>query len=591
VTSTGKQRCAFGPFCLDRSEHLLTRRGVAVPLPPKCFDLLALLVQYAGSLVEKNRIIETLWPDTFVEEANVANLIGLLRKTLGDSPKNPRYIQTVPKRGYRFVGRLNSTDRKPPSLAEKPDVDQRAIRIIAFPFRNDSGDPEMDYLAYSLPDAIGSTLAELNVFTVRSTQLAARFDPKRWDPQSVAREADVDVLLTGCFARTGLKLHVITQLLDAPNGTVLWSKEWDVDPKELFRLHRGVVQLLVRTLAGQVRQSAGLAGDEKGSTIPDAYELYLRANYLTRKRTTENFTLARDLYLACTEKDPAYAPAWAGLGRCCRFLDKFGVRLTGNAISAEDAFRRALRLNPQLAIAHSAYTPLQADLGHAEEAVVRLLHAVQQNKNNPELFAGLVHACRYCGQLAASIAAHNRALALDRNVPTSVAHTYFLMGDYEKSLYWYGEAAGPGAGLYLDALSLTCMDRLGDASALLWARRDRFCMQPALMNSLQAYLDGDRAAGVAALRSAHSGSGDPETLFYLARQAARFEEVEMAQELLSRSVKRGYLSSVALSQDSWLKPLRTTSEFTRLLSVVKSREEEARRAFLQAGSGHILGRA
>ena len=106
---------------------------------------------------------------------------------------------------------------------------------------------------------------------------------------------------------------------------------------------------------------------------------------------------------------------------------------------------------------------------------------VGRNENNPEIFAALVHACRYCGQLDASIAAHERAFRLDRNFQTSVSHTYLALGDYEKALYWYGTMAG----VYLDALALASMGRLQEASALLWTRRERTGLQPALINSLK----------------------------------------------------------------------------------------------------------
>ena len=98
-----KGQYAFAEFHLDVTDRLLTHRDIALSLPPKCFDLLALLIESAGHLLEKDRIIETLWPDTFVEEANIPNLIGLLRRTLGESPQRPQYIQTVPKRGYRLL--------------------------------------------------------------------------------------------------------------------------------------------------------------------------------------------------------------------------------------------------------------------------------------------------------------------------------------------------------------------------------------------------------------------------------------------------------------------------------------------------------
>ena len=459
---------------------------------------------------------------------------------------------------------------------------QRSVRFIAFPFRSGPNEGDIDYLAYSLPEAIAATLAELNAFTVRSTQLAMRFDPMHWDPRAVAAEADVDVILTGTLERTGEQIHATTQLIDARSATVLWSKVWHIDSHDLFRFHSGVVELIVRSLVRSAPEHGEPPVGMDTPTASGAYELYLRANQIAQKWGPANMALARDLYVACTERDPNYAPAWARLGRCYRFLEKFGVQGDVVAGAAEKAFERAFQLNPHLAIAHSAYTSLQADKGHAQEAMVRLLKMLEWNENHPEIFKGLVQACRYCGQLDASLAAHERALRLDRNFRTSVAFTHFAMGDYEKAFYWYGT----GSGLYLDILALACMGRLTEAAALLWTRRERFYLVPGIMISLEAYLEGDAAKGLAALLS--SDSDDPEARFFMARQAARFGDLELAQKFLLQAVERGYFSSLTLTQDPWLEPLRTSTEFARTLSIVQQRERIARRAFVDGGGDRIF---
>jgi eukaryotic-like serine/threonine-protein kinase len=584
VSEGSRGQYAFGQFRMDLAERLLTCRSLAVPLPPKAFDLLALLVQHAGRLVEKECIIQALWPKTFVEEANVANLIGLLRKTLGDSPEKPEFIQTVPKRGYRFVATMSQAERAHrESRAGSETRGQAGIRIIAFPFRSD----DAGYLAYGLPEAIAATLAEFSAFTVRSTQLAARFDPLRWDPKTVAAEADVDVILRGSLARAGERIRATAELLDAPSATIIWSRKWDIPVRDLFRLHNGVVQLIIRSLAQRTHKNGdGAISRMDTPAAPDAYELYLRANQLMLQRSSESMSLARDLYFACTELDPDYAPAWARLGRCYRWLEKFGAPAAGIPGAAEAAFHRAFQLNPHLAIAHSAYTPIQCDAGQAREAMVRLLKTLERNENNPEIFAALVHACRYCGQLDASVAAHERAFRLDRELPTSVSHTYFALCDYSKALFWYETKSG----FYLDAAALASMGRLQEASALLWTRRERFQMQPGLMKSLQGFLEDDPTLGLAALRDeAPRSSGDPEVCFYLARQAARFGDLALAHDLLSQSVDRGYCCSYTLVHDAWFERLRATAEFEQTLAIVRAREEASRRAFMEAGGDRLLG--
>jgi len=583
----GTSRYSFGPFKVDLAERLLTRGGVRLPLPPKGFDLLALLVQNAGHLLEKDRIMQALWPETFVEEANLANLIGLLRKTVGDSTGDPRYIQTVPKRGYRFIAAVLETDLRPEEPAVRVEgPEPAAIRIIVLPFQTEAGAGEAEYLAYGLPEALSATLSELNLFTVRSTQLAKRFDGAAWNPKSLAAEADVDVIIAGTVARSGEHIHATTELIDAPTGALLWSRVWDVAASDLFRLHYGVVQLVVRCLVRRTREAASPIAAVDSPSAPGAYELYLRANQLASKRSFENMALARELYVACTQTDPSYASAWAGLGRCTRWIEKFGPPGAVPSGSAEDAFQRAFRLDSDQPIAHTAYTALQCDAGKAEEAVMRLAEIAARRQNNPQFFAGLVHACRYCGLLEASIAAHERVRRLDKHCPTSVAHSYFALADYERALYWYDHNAGG----YLDAAALASAGRLKEASDLLWTRRGRLGSLSALMHSLQAYLDGDFERGLAVLAAESSANVvDPEVRFYMARQAAKFGELELARRYLADSLECGYSNSAGLLRDPWFESLRGSSEFAAILLTAQHREASAGRRFAEIGGERLLG--
>jgi len=581
MTTISPGQFAFGPFRLDTKEHSLTRHGDQLPLTPKSFDLLCLLVCHAGRLVDKERIMQTLWPDSFVEEANLSNLIAALRRQLGDSSAQPIYIQTVPKLGYRFVARVEEVrcESKPTAGQEQPQRQPTAIRFIAFPFRANGPVTEVEHLGFGLSDEISSVLADLNAFIVRSVQVAMRFDPIHWDPARVAEQAEVDVILSGTYSQHGPQLQLLTHLMEARSGALLWSKQWRIERDEAFRLPQAVVQMIVRTL---------LRGDKYHHTdrvASDAtFDLYLRANLLTMNRTPENMALARDLYLACIEKDPRYAPAWANLGRCYRFLDKFAPRPGHYRNAAISAFERAFALDPDLGIAHIFYTALQVESGAAGDAVVRLLKRSTRHSNDPQLFSALVHACRYCGLLDVSVAAHKRALQLDPNVRTSVAHTYFAQGDYERALFWYGAEAG----LYLDALSLACMNRKKEALALLWSRRDKFHLMPVQMESLQAYLEGDHDRCISVLKETASGAKDPEMVFYASRQAAIVGAIDLANTLLSESIGRGYFSSHAMAHDPWLQSLRDTGEFRSMVERARHSEAKARRSFHETGGDDLL---
>src|SRR6186713_125419 len=141
---------------------------------------------------------------------------------------------------------------------------------------------------------------------------------------------------------------------------------------------------------------------------------------------------ARDLYEQSLDLDSRFAPAWAQLGRCHRVIGKYVADSPDSESRAEEAFQRALAINPRLSIAHKFYANLEADIGQAVRALVRLLNEANRHGNDPELFAGLVHACRYCGLFEESIAAHVEARRLDPNVPTSLEQTTLMMGDIER---------------------------------------------------------------------------------------------------------------------------------------------------------------
>jgi tetratricopeptide (TPR) repeat protein len=266
--------------------------------------------------------------------------------------------------------------------------------------------------------------------------------------------------------RLGNRLRLTCQLVEAPSGTVLWSETLNSPLQDLFTIEeelcKGIVQALMLPLTERERDL--LRRDVPRS--PKAYECYLRANQVATIRTLENMQQGRRLYLQCLDEDPDYAPAWAQLARTKRFIEKFGEADDQHFPSADDAFQRAFALNPDLAIAHNLYTPVQCDQGQAAMAMHRLLTRACFRRNDPDLFAGLVQACRYCGELETSIAAHSRAQGLDQNIVTSVAHTYFLLGEYEKALACYGTKAG----YYLDCAALVA---LGDREQALVRLRNR----------------------------------------------------------------------------------------------------------------------
>jgi serine/threonine-protein kinase len=458
-------------------------------------------------------------------------------------------------------------------------------RLIVLPFRLLRPDAEIEFLAFSLPDAIATTLSNLESLIVRSTMTAARFTAEGLNLQQLAADAAVDAVLTGTLLRVGGQLRINAQLLSAPEGTIVWSERMDVALENVIRIQDELSERIADSLALPLtsRDQQVLRRDAPASA--KAYELYLRGNHYFYDH--EQWTVARDLFIESVKEDPDYAPAWARLGRCYRLTAKFRSQtveeMRENLHRAEVAFQRTFQLNPDLPLAHHLYTPLETDLGRAEEALVRLTRRVRQRRADPELYAGLVHACRYCGLLDASVAAHEQARRLDPQVQTGVANTYWMRGEYERAI--------EGMTGFFVGLPLVSLGR--DAEGLALARASAEVVRDPLTRSYQSILplviQGETDACVRLLTELAPRNPDPESVYYIARTFARVGALDAAIVQFERVVDAGFVCCATFRADPWLEPLRGTARFTEALGRAEHRHREAARIFRDAGGDRLLG--
>jgi TolB-like protein len=534
----------------------------------------------------KEDLMKSLWPDTFVEDVNLANKISLLRKILEDTGPTSACIETVPKLGYRFLPAVTRVRKAAPAAGGWPapveEPQDRAIRFIALPFTVRKGDEAIAFLGHSLPEAISGSLAGLRSLTVRSSGLAERMAEGELDPRRIAQEAHVDMLLTGSILSDGDRLRVTTELVQAPTGTLVGSYICHATRDNIFDIQDSLTRRIVELLAPRLTENEIKTLSHDVPASARAYEFYLRGAHFERDRTFENMSMARDLYRQSLEGDPDYAPAWARLGRCYRFLEKFDPEASSHDELTQWAFRRAFALNPDLPMAHNHYTQIEADSGHAQRAIVRLLGQAEKYPNDPELFSGLVQATRYCGLLEESLRAHQCARKLDPRAVTSVAHTYFLVGDYQRTLEWYP----PGSRFYLDAAALAAAGRETEAAELL---AHRSFLAP-LVQSLRCCLEGDHAGSIAIVKCAMQSerAPEPEMIFYMARHLARSGEEQGALNTLHQLAGAGFVCSTAMRGDPWLKPLSRLPDFGGVMCTVLEREADARLAFQAADGDRIL---
>jgi serine/threonine protein kinase/tetratricopeptide (TPR) repeat protein len=473
--------------------------------------------------------------------------------------------------------RLDSRAGPTPDFTVTP----RPTRVIVLPFRILKPDPETDFLAFSLPDAVAAALANLESVVVRSS-LAIRAAADA-DLRAIARHSGVEMVVIGTMVRAGDRLRASSQLIDGATGTLVWSHTDEVTLGDLFRLQDSLVDGIVRSLAlpltGRDRQQ--LRRDVP--TSAKAYEYYLRGNELSRDPSS--WAVARDLYLQALDADPRFAPAWGRIARVYRLIAKYhGQDSDANLARAEDALHKALRLNPDLSIAHHLLAQLDVDRGQADEALRRLI-ARARDRGDAQIYAALVHTCRVCGLMDASLAAHDRARQIDPAIDTGVMHTYWLLHRYEEALA-SSEVKG-----YVAPASLVELGRLDEARALIAGLEARSGNRVAeLANAVRAFMEGRHADGVRALLAqAHTGGvPDPEMLFYVGRHLAHVGEVDDAIVFVRRAFESGFFCYSVFAEDSWLDPIRSQAAFQSVLAAVRERWQRASALFVAAGGPVLL---
>ncbi len=550
------------------------------------FEMLAGRPAFAGrNVVEILHATLYEQPPALTGSPAVAAVDRVIRRALAKRPsERPASADAMAE---ELSGVRGAFDDDTPALA-------RALtRLVVLPFRVLRPDPETDFLAFSLPDAIATSLSGIGSLIVRSSATAARFAGEAPDLKAMAAEADVDRVVMGTLLRSGDQLRAAAQLVEAPGGTLLTSHTVQSSLGDLFRLQddiaRRVVEALALPLAG--------GGDSPTPQAPHnapAYGLYLRANEMAR--TYDQLPQARDLYERCLELDPTFAPAWAQLGRCHRVIGKYIDDSGDSTARAEEAFRRALALNPRLSVAHKFYANLEADTGHAPSALVRLLGEADRHGNDPELFAGLVHACRYCGLYEQSIAAHAEARRLDPNVPTSFEQTLLMTGDLERLLAVerpLGAGGGGGDG-GIRVIGLGLAGRRDEAGRALldMKQASRIPAFQSWIECLRAWLDrrpADMLVGIAAL-SALKIMDDPEAIFQEAWLLCDLGEYERGLAQVRTAVANGYFVAPTLSGSRQFDAMRSDPAFQEVLAQAEAGRQRALAAFREAGGERLLGR-
>jgi TolB-like protein/Tfp pilus assembly protein PilF len=356
----------FGSFRLEAAERRLLHDGQAVSLAPRVFDTLLALVENSGRLLTKDELMSALWPDAFVEEATLARNISDLRRALGESSGETKYIETVPKSGYRFVAEVRRIGpassmviverhtRSRVVVQEELEPEVRSIAVL--PFKPLGANDADEHLGLGLADALITRLTNIRQVTVRPTSAVMKYAGAQ-DAAAAGRELRVEAVLEGAIQRSGERVRVTVQLVSASDETPLWAGKFDEMFTDIFAVEDSiseqVANALTLKLTGEQRKMLGKRYTENS----DAYELYLKGRYHWNKRTAEGLEKSIQCLNQAIDIDPGYALAYAGLADSYTLLGDVGF----TAIRPKEAFskgkqaaRKALEIDDTLAEARAS---------------------------------------------------------------------------------------------------------------------------------------------------------------------------------------------------------------------------------------------
>lgn len=394
----------FDGFMVDFGNRLLLRDDRPVALTPKAFDTLAALLQQPGEVLTKEDLLTRVWPDAFVEEAILTQNIYTLRKALQEAGGGRTYIETIPRRGYRFAGPVAERGG-----SIRPEPEARIASLAVLPFEPMAGNPDDAYLGLGLADSLITRLSNLRRIAVRPTSAVRRYLGAEREPAEVGRLLQVDAVLDGTIRRSGDSLRITVQLVNVRDDAPSWATQLDARSTDLFALEDSISQELAEELKLRLSPEEKDRLTRSATRHPEAYDAYLRGRYFWNRRTFEGLAKAIESFHRAIELDPGLAAAYAGLADCRVLLPLHG------AVAPRDVFplaiaaaERALELDDSLAEAHTS-------LAYARFIYERQWEKAERGfRRAIELSPGYATAHQWYAFLLAALCRHREAIAQAR---------------------------------------------------------------------------------------------------------------------------------------------------------------------------------
>jgi TolB-like protein len=338
------RRVRFGSYEIDEAAGELFNHGARIKLPEQPFRILQILLEQPGKLITREELCKRLWPgDTFVDfDHGINNAIKRLREALGDTAETPHFIETLPRRGYRFIAELKPKEQRIPSL-------------VVLPLENLSHDPDQEFFADGFTEELITGLAKISSLRVVSRTTAMHYKGTRQPLPLIAQELGVETVVEGTVLRSGKRVRISVQLIDARTDTHLWAERYERDLRDVLALQAEVARAIAGEIKIKLTPAEQIQLTRMREVDPEIYEIYLRGRFQFNKRTPEGLSKSAAYFQQAIERDPNYAAAYAGLADSVSRLGWWGLVTPEEGCGrAKAAALKAIALNGILAEAHAA---------------------------------------------------------------------------------------------------------------------------------------------------------------------------------------------------------------------------------------------
>jgi DNA-binding winged helix-turn-helix (wHTH) protein/TolB-like protein/Flp pilus assembly protein TadD len=482
-----KQIYIFGPYRLDATRRTLSRGEEPLALTSKAFDTLLALIANRERVLLKDELMKLVWPDSFVEEVNLAQNVSALRKIFGESPGENRYIATIPGKGYRFVGAVQESPAapaeapievisavpatQPPLPASAPPDRNRRSRLVfiavcvfaalagsvyiigiagkrasgvsrpqsiaVLPFRSLDKQNSDDHLGLGMTDAVITKLTNVRALVVRPTSAVLRYADATSDPAKAGHELAVESLLDGKVQKSGDHIRVTVQLLRVEDGQPLWAETFDDKFTDIFAVEDSISEKVAQALAVKFGAQEQKELARHYTSNVEAYRDYVQGRYFEFQFTRGGLNQAIRAFDHAINRDPSYALAYAGLADAYTTASDWVLPPREALPNAESAARKALVFDEELAEGHAALAHALLHEWKLEASGREFRRALRLNPNNTSFYFAYGEYLADTHRQDEAIAELNKALALDPLSPEingMLLWPKYLKRDYDGAL-------------------------------------------------------------------------------------------------------------------------------------------------------------